>query len=295
MTSETHTLRRSRSLLLATSLLAACSGLALHTNTLNAQHVTGTPGAPSATTTVDGSYVPNQPSKFGGDINLDAKGSKTWWPPNIVPPKGAPNVLLIMTDDQGYGITSTFGGVIPTPSMDRIAQMGLRYTQFHSTALCSPSRAALITGRNHHSVGFGVISEQATGFPGYDSIIGVDNATIGEILKQNGYATSWFGKNHNTPDYQYSAAGPFTQWPIGMGFEYFYGFMGGETDQWTPYLFRNTDQIFPWRDQPGYNLITDMADDAIQHMKRLNAAAPDKPFFCPLRARRNPCAAPAQA
>ena len=279
MTSETRTLPPSRSLLFATSLLAACSGLALHTSTLNAQQVTGTPGAPSATTTVDGNYVPNQPSKFGGEINLDAKGSKTWWPPNIVPPKGAPNVLLIMTDDQGYGITSTFGGVIPTPAMDRIAQMGLRYTQIHSTALCSPSRAALITGRNHHSVGFGVISEQATGFPGYDSIIGVDNATIGEILKQNGYATSWFGKNHNTPDYQYSAAGPFTQWPTGMGFEYFYGFMGGETDQWTPYLFRNTDQIFPWRDQPGYNMITGMADDAIEHMKRLNAAAPDKPFF----------------
>src|SRR6267142_3466738 len=279
MTSETRTLPPSRSLLFATSLLAACSGLALHTNTLNAQQVTGTPGAPSATTTVDGNYVPNQPSKFGGEINLDAKGSKTWWPPNIVPPKGAPNVLLIMTDDQGYGITSTFGGVIPTPAMERIAQMGLRYTQFHSTALCSPSRAALITGRNHHSVGFGVISEQATGFPGYDSIIGVDNATVGEILKQNGYATSWFGKNHNTPDYQYSAAGPFTQWPTGMGFEYFYGFMGGVTDQWTPYLFRNTDQIFPWRDQPGYNMITGMADDAIEHMKRLNAAAPDKPFF----------------
>ena len=279
MTSETRTLPPSRSLLFATSLLAACSGLALHTSTLNAQQVTGTPGAPSATTTVDGNYVPNQPSKFGGEINLDAKGSKTWWPPNIVLPKGAPNVLLIMTDDQGYGITSTFGGVIPTPAMERIAQMGLRYTQFHSTALCSPSRAALITGRNHHSVGFGVISEQATGFPGYDSIIGVDNATVGEILKQNGYATSWFGKNHNTPDYQYSAAGPFTQWPTGMGFEYFYGFMGGETDQWTPYLFRNTDQIFPWRDQPGYNMITGMADDAIEHMKRLNAAAPDKPFF----------------
>ena len=202
------------------------------------QQTTGTPGSPSATTTVDGNYLPNPPAKFGGVINLDAKDSKPYWPPNIVPPKGAPNVLLIMTDDQGYGISSTFGGVIPTPDMDRIAEMGLRYTQFHSTALCSPSRAALITGRNHHSVGFGVISEQATGFPGYDSTIGVDNATIGRILKDNGYATSWFGKNHNTPDYQYSMAGPFDQWPSGMGFDYFYGFMGGETDQWTPWLFR---------------------------------------------------------
>ena len=212
-------------------------------------------------------------------INLNSTDSKPWWPPNIVPPKGAPNVLLIMTDDQGYGISGTFGGVIPTPSMDRIAKMGLRFTEFHSTALCSPSRAAIITGRNHHSVGFGVIAEQATGYPGYDAIIGVDNATIGEILKDNGYATSWFGKNHNTPDYQYSTAGPFGQWPTGMGFEYFYGFMGGETDQWTPFLFRNTTQIFPWRDQPGYNMITGMADDAIQYLNQLNAAAPDKPFF----------------
>ncbi len=196
-----------------------------------------------------------------------------------MPPKGAPNVLLIMTDDQGYGVSGTFGGVIPTPALDRIAKAGLRYTQFHSTALCSPTRAALITGRNHHSVGFGVIGELSTGFPGYDSIIGPENATIGTILRDNGYATSWFGKNHNTPGFQYSVAGPFDQWPIGMGFEYFYGFLGGETDQWTPYLFRNTTQVFPWIGKPGYNLITDMADDAIKHMRDLNAAAPDKPFF----------------
>ena len=124
-----------------------------------------------------------------------------------------------------------------------------------------------------------MIAEQSTGYPGYDSVIGPESATIGTILKQNGYATSWFGKNHNTPSYQYSAAGPYDQWPIGMGFDYFYGFMGGETDQWTPYLFQNTSQIFPWIAKPGYNLITDLADEAIAHMKRLNAAAPDKPFF----------------
>ena len=246
----------------------------------NAQQITGTPGSPSATTTVDGNYLPNPPAKFGGVINLDAKDSKSYWPPNIVPPKGAPNILLIMTDDQGYGISSTFGGVIPTPNMDRLAKIGLRYTQFHSTALCSPSRAALITGRNHHSVGFGVIAEQATGFPGYDSTIGVDNATVGRILQENGYATSWFGKNHNTPDYQYSMAGPFNQWPSGMGFDYFYGFMGGETDQWTPWLFRDHTQIFPWKEQPGYNLTTGMADDAIRYLNQVNASAPDKPFFC---------------
>jgi len=260
--------------LLATVAIAAVSGLPAA-----AQQITGTPGSPGATTTIDGKYLPPPPPKFGGDINLQASQSKPYWPARVVPPKGAPNVLLIMTDDQGYGVSGTFGGVVPTPAMDRIAQMGLRYTQFHSTALCSPTRAALITGRNHHSVGFGIISEQATGYPGYDSILGPENATIGTILKQNGYATSWFGKNHNTPSYQYGATGPFDQWPLGMGFDYFYGFMGGETDQWTPYLFRNTTQVFPWVGKPGYNLTTDMADDAIAHMRQLNAAAPEQPFF----------------
>jgi arylsulfatase A-like enzyme len=260
--------------LLASVVVVTISGLPVA-----AQQITGTPGSPSATTTIDGKYLPPPPPKFGGDINLQASQSKPYWPARVVPPKGAPNVLLIMTDDQGYGVSGTFGGVVPTPAMDRIAQMGLRYTQFHSTALCSPTRAALITGRNHHSVGFGIISEQSTGYPGYDSIIGPESATIGTILKQNGYATSWFGKNHNTPSYQYGVAGPFDQWPIGMGFDYFYGFMGGETDQWTPYLFRNTTQVFPWVGKPGYNLITDMADDAIAHMRQLNAAAPDQPFF----------------
>jgi arylsulfatase A-like enzyme len=244
-----------------------------------AQTVSGTLGSPSATTTIPGNQIPAPPPKFGGVIKETAKDSKTWWPPTVVPPKGAPNVLLIMTDDQGYGVSGTFGGVIPTPGLDRIAKAGLRYTQFCSTALCSPTRAALITGRNHHSSGFGVISELSTGFPGYDSVITPDNATIGTILKGNGYATSWFGKNHNTPAYQYTIAGPFNQWPIGMGFDYFYGFMGGETDQWTPYLFQNNKQIFPWVGKPNYNLTTDLADEAIGYLKELNAAAPDKPFF----------------
>ena len=240
---------------------------------------TGTPGSPGATTTIDGKQLPPPDPKFGGVIKDTATDSKSWWPPTVVPPKGAPNILLIMTDDQGYGVYSTFGGVIPTPAMDRIAKAGLRYTQFHSTALCSPTRAALITGRNHHSSGFGVISEQATGYPGYDSIITKDKATIGEVLKENGYATSWFGKNHNTPTYLYSLAGPFDQWPSGMGFDYFYGFMGGETNQWTPYLFRDHTAIFPWIGKTGYNLITDMADEAIKYLTELNAAAPEKPFF----------------
>jgi arylsulfatase A-like enzyme len=244
-----------------------------------AQQVTGTPGSPNATTTIPGNQLPPPSPKFGGVINEQLSKSKPWWPPLVAPPKDAPNVLLIMTDDQGYGVPSTFGGVIPTPTLDRIAANGLRYTQMHSTALCSPTRAAVITGRNHHDVGFGVVAEISTGYPGYDAYITPDKATIGTILRDNGYATSWFGKDHNTPTFMISAAGPFTQWPSGMGFEYFYGFPGGETNQWAPYLFRNHTQIFPWVGKPGWNLITGMADDAISHMRQLKAEAPDKPFF----------------
>jgi arylsulfatase A-like enzyme len=241
---------------------------------------TGVPGSPSATTTLDGRYLPNPPAPFGGAINLDATTSTPSWPATVVPPTGAPNVLLIITDDVGYGAPSTFGGLIPTPSMDGIANKGLRLTQFHSTALCSPTRAALITGRNHHSVGFGVITEISTGYPGYNSVITKDKATIGTILRDNGYATSWFGKNHNTPSFQASQVGPFDQWPIGMGFDYFYGFMGGETNQWEPgNLVRNTTPIHPYTGKPGWNLTTAMADDAISYLNEVNALAPQKPFF----------------
>jgi arylsulfatase len=256
---------------MAAVLAAATSGLA--------QQITGTPGSPSATTTIDGKQLPAPDPKFGGVIREKATDSKSWWAPRVVPPKGAPNVLLIMTDDNGFGAPSTFGGVIPTPALDRIAANGLRYTQFHSTSLCSPTRAALITGRNHHVCGFGVVGEAATGFPGYDSIIRKECGTVGEILKQNGYATSWFGKDHNTPFYQASVAGPFDQWPNGLGFEYFYGFVGGDTSQWQPNLFRNTTAIYPFAGNPAWNLTTAMADEAIQYMKELNEVAPDKPFF----------------
>ena len=245
----------------------------------SAQQVTGVPGSSSATTTIPGNQLPPPDPKFGGVIKEKVSESKPWWPPRVVPPKGAPNVLLIMTDDVGFGAPSTFGGVIPTPSMDRIARAGLRYTNFHSTSLCSPTRAAIITGRNHHSVGFGVVGEIATGFPGYDSIIPIEKGTIGTILKANGYATAWFGKDHNTPFYEASQAGPFDRWPTGMGFDYFYGFVGGETSQWQPYLFRNTTPIYPFLNNPGWNLETAMADEAIQYMKQLKEIAPDKPFF----------------
>ncbi|MFO0858999.1 MAG: arylsulfatase [Phycisphaerales bacterium] len=244
------------------------------------QQVTGQLGSPSATTTIDGKQLPPPDPKFGGVIKENALQSKAWWAPRVVPPKGAPNVLLIMTDDSGYGVPSTFGGVIPTPALERIAKNGLRYTQMHSTALCSPTRAALITGRNHHSAGFGVISEQSTGFPGYNSIIAKDKATVGRILRDNGYATSWFGKDHNTPTFAASQAGPFDLWPTGMGFEYFYGFVGGDANQWAPNLFRNTTQIYPFDGKPDWNLTTAQADDAIEYLNRINQIDPTKPFFC---------------
>ncbi len=248
-------------------------------------------GSPSATTSIPGTQLPPPDPKFGGAINLKASDSKPWWPPRVVPPKGAPNVLLIMTDDCGFGSPSTFGGVIPTPALDRVAKSGLRYTQFHSTSLCSPTRAALITGRNHHVSGFGVVGEAATGFPGYDSVIRRECGTVGEILKQNGYATSWFGKNHNTPFYQASVAGPFDQWPGGMGFEYFYGFVGGDTSQWTPNLFRNTTPIYPFDGKPEWNLTTAMANEAIDYMKGLERSRARQAVLRLLRARRRPRAA----
>src|SRR5258708_5480285 len=160
-----------------------------------AQQIYGTPGSPAGTMSLEGKQLPPPPPKFGGVINLKATESKPYWSPTVVPPKGAPNVLLIMTDDVGFAAPSTFGGVIPTPAMDRIAAQGLRYTDFHSTALCSPTRAALITGRNHHSVGNRVVGEIATRVPGYDSIIPIDKGTIGTVLRPNGYATSWFAKD----------------------------------------------------------------------------------------------------
>jgi arylsulfatase len=237
-------------------------------------------GSPSGTITLDGAQLPPAPLPFGGKIENDALQSTPWWPPRVVPPADAPNVLLVITDDAGFGVPSTFGGVIPTKTMDALAAEGLRYTAIHSTALCSPTRAALITGRNHHSVGFGVISEQSTGYPGYNSIIAPDKATIGRILLDNGYNTAWFGKDHNTPAFEASQSGPFDQWPTGMGFQYFYGFVGGDANQWQPNLFRNTTQIYPFDGQEGeWNLVTAMADDAIDWITNMHQTDPSKPFF----------------
>ena len=242
-----------------------------------AQQITGVPGSPSATTTIDGRHLPPPPPKFGGEIKLNAAQSKPWWPPRVVPPKGAPNVLLIMTDDVGFGAPSTFGGVIPTPALDRIAKAGLRYTNFHSTALCSPTRAALITGRNHHSVGLrrdlGAVDRlprlqqhhrQGQGDHRRDP--------EGQRLR----ARPGSARTTTRPTFQASQAGPFDQWPTGMGFEYFYGFVGGDTSQWQPNLFRNTTPIYPYVGKPGWNLTTAMADDAIDWMKQLNEIDPEQ-------------------
>ncbi|MEO8507605.1 MAG: arylsulfatase [Betaproteobacteria bacterium] len=247
-----------------------------------AQQTTGTPGAPGTTTTIDGRYLPNPPQTFRGDIQPNAVQSKPGWPALVAPPKGAPNIVLIMTDDVGFSAPSTFGGVIPTPALDRVAQAGLRYTRFHTTALCSPTRAALLTGHNHHSVATGVVVDQATGYPGYNSVIPRDAVGIGEILRQNGYDTSWYGKDHNVPQWEGSSAGPFTNWPTGpvKGFDYYYGFIGDDTSQWQPNnLFRNTTPIEPYLGKPGWNLITAMADEAVSRVRMMSELQPDRPFM----------------
>ncbi len=222
--------------------------------------------------------LPRPAQPFKGKIGRTAKESTPDFPKGIEAPKGAPNVLLILTDDVGFGASSTFGGPIPTPNYDKLAKAGLRYNMFHTTALCSPSRAALVTGRNHHTCATGVITEFGTGYPGYNSIMPKSCGTVAEIVKQNGWNTSWYGKNHNVPDWQSSQAGPFDLWPTGLGFEYFYGFIGGDTDQWHPALFDGTKPIESPND-PNYHLDADLADHAIAWIRQQNSLAPDKPFF----------------
>jgi arylsulfatase A-like enzyme len=222
--------------------------------------------------------LPRPEPPFKGHIGRTVKESTLDFPQEVKAPKGAPNILLILTDDVGFAATSPFGGPIPTPAFDRLAKNGLRYTQFHTTALCSPTRSALLSGRNHHSNATGVIMELATGFPGYNSLMPKSNGTFAEVLKQNGYNTAWYGKNHNVPDWHSSQAGPFDLWPTGLGFEYFYGFLGGDTSQWAPALFENIKPIEPPHDQPDYFFDKDMADHAIARIQMLHAVAPDKPW-----------------
>ena len=233
-----------------------------------------TQGTPS-----NGEPLPKPDAPFNGKIGRTVKDSKPDFPKGVEAPAGAPNILLILTDDVGFGATSVFGGPIQTPNFQRVADRGLRYNCWHTTALCSPTRAALITGRNHHTVASGVITEFATGFPGYNSLVPKSCGAIGAVLKQNGYNTSWFGKMHNVPDWMSSQAGPFDLWPNGLGFEYFYGFLGGDSDQWHPALYENTTPIEPYLGDPTYILDRDLADKAIAWMRMQHALAPTKPWL----------------
>ncbi|MUG94240.1 sulfatase-like hydrolase/transferase [Scytonema sp. UIC 10036] len=216
---------------------------------------------------------------FQGKIGTTYQESTADFPAPIAAPEKAPNVLLVLLDDVGFAQASTFGGLVETPNLTRLAEKGLRYNQFHTTALCSPTRAALLTGRNHHSVNTGVVEELATGFPGYTTILPKSAATVAEILRQNGYNTAAFGKWHNTPDYETSAAGPFDRWPTRLGFEYFYGFLGGDTNQWSPALVENTKRVVPPVNNPDYHLTPDLVDRAIAWIRSQQSIAPDKPFF----------------
>jgi arylsulfatase len=197
-------------------------------------------------------------------------------------PAGAPNVLYILIDDAGFGQWGTFGGQVPTPNLDRLAKMGLRYTRFHTTALCSPTRAALLTGRNHHSAGTGVITEIGDAYPGYSGQIPKSTAMFAEVLRQGGYSTAFIGKNHNIADWETSIAGPYDRWPNLQGFDYFYGFIGGEMDQWQPELYRGTTPVameIPQGREGHYTLNDSLADDTIRYVRLQKSTTPDRPFF----------------
>ncbi|RUU44600.1 arylsulfatase [Mesorhizobium sp. M6A.T.Ce.TU.002.03.1.1] len=225
--------------------------------------------------------IPSRPRT--GLITYDAKDPDTKFPPieQLRPPKGAPNVIVILIDDAGFGASSAFGGPCNTPNAERLASRGLKYNRFHTTALCSPTRQALLTGRNHHSVGMGCITEAATGSPGYSSVLPNTMAPVAKTLKLNGYATAQFGKCHEVPVWETSPAGPFTAWPTGGGgFEYFYGFIGGEAHQWYPSLYEGTMPVEVKKTpEEGYHFMEDMTDKAIGWIGQQSALMPDKPFF----------------
>ena len=194
-------------------------------------------------------------------------------------PKGAPNIVLILLDDVGFGTCSTFGGPVPTPALDRVAANGVRFNQFHTTALCSPTRAAMLTGRNHHTVHMGGIPEGANVFPGYDSVIPKEAASVAEILKQSGYSTGAFGKWHLAPMWEQTLAGPFDRWPTGLGFERFYGILNAEASQWEPPMFDQTTPVMPYEGRDDYHMTEDITDKAISWMRVQKASQPEKPFF----------------
>ena len=233
----------------------------------------------------DRSKLPMPQPPFRGKIGKTYRESEAAWPEIPKPPEDAPNIVIILLDDVGFGQVSTFGGPVPTPALDKLAANGLKYNRFHTTAICGPSRAALMTGRNHHNCGSGFLAEWATGFPSYNTMISRTTATVGRILKENGYSTSWFGKNHNTPDWGSSIVGPFDRSPTGLGFDYFYGFIGGETHQYYPVLFENTVPVEPNKSpEEGYHFMSDMSDKAIAWLRYSKSVNPDKPallYFAP--------------
>lgn len=229
---------------------------------------------------IDRTVLPLRPPHEKPITTLDARDAKA--PPvfEVGAPKDAPNVVVIMIDDLGFGGTSTFGGVIPTPTLDQLAEGGLRYNQFHSTALCSPTRAALLTGRNHHSVNMSGITEIATSFPGATGVIPEDSAMLPEILRLNGYSTAHFGKDHMTAAWETSPSGPLTRWPTMRGFDKFYGFLGGETNQWSPMIYDGITPVDdPAKGDPNYHFLTDMTTKAIEWIEVQQSLTPDKPFF----------------
>jgi arylsulfatase A-like enzyme len=267
-----HNLQVSLVLLIALGL-SSCNQEQQKTENSTQSDSVAVPGA------FDRTILPILPHPFAGVVDTNASQSKSDFPVEVSAPKGAPNVLVILTDDVGYGASSTFGGPIPTPTFDNLAANGLRYNEFHTTALCSPTRSALITGRNHHNVASGVITEMATGFDGYNSLVPKSCASIGEILKDNGWNTGWWGKMHNVPDWKSSSSGPFDLWPNGLGFEYFYGFLGGDCDQWQPEMFENTHPIQPAVGNPDYIMDKDLADNAVNYIRRHQSISPQRPFF----------------
>lgn len=224
--------------------------------------------------------LPKEPAPFAGKIDPDRNKSVPSWTKPVKAPKGAPNVIVILLDDVGFGASSVTGGPVNVPVLQQLAQSGLRYNNFHVNALCSPTRAALLSGRNDHEIGFGSVTEGAAGYPGYSMTWPRNAASIAEVLKDNGYSTAAFGKWHNTPTWEISPVGPFEHWPTGLGFEYFYGFLGGEDSQWHPRLYRNTTPVEPGKSTAqGYHLTADLADEAIRWLHQHDAVAPDKPFF----------------
>ena len=220
--------------------------------------------------------------RYTGTVTYDAKSPDTKYPPidRMLPPTGAPNVLVVMLDDVGFGAGSGFGGPVAMPTAERLAAGGLKYTRFHTTALCSPTRAALLTGRNHHTVGMGGITEIATSAPGYDSVRPNTCTPLAEILRLNGYSTSQFGKCHEVPVWEANPMGPFRHWPLQSGFDHFYGFVGAETNQWYPALYEGTSPIEPDRTpEEGYHFMEDMTDKAIAWASAQHSLMPDRPFF----------------